>query len=162
MKPAVLDTIAQLIEHRFGVVAEQNRRFDWPTGSVTADLYLPAPLHCVVQLDDPNHCTRQRAATIRAYSPDTPLNYDVRRYLADTRDGDTALAEADARADLLPLQYGLNPTVRIRYDEITEPLDDCIIALLAKRFAYHAGTTFQKMIDTAGAKPHSTDHWRNL
>ncbi len=162
MKATVLTTLATIIEHRFGVVAEREKTFTWPGGTVTADLYLPAPLHCLVQLDDPGHCTRQRAAILRAYPPDTPLNFDVRRYLADTRDGSAALAEADRLADLLPLEHGFNPTVRIRYDELTEPLDDCIVALLAKRFAYHAGTTFQNMIATAGAKPHSPTLWSNL
>jgi hypothetical protein len=162
VKQAVLDILAKLIEHRFSVVAERNKQFIWPTGSVIADMYLPAPLHCLVQLDDAAHCTRQRAAVIRGYLPETPLNYDVRRYLADTRDGDPALAQADAQADLLPLQHGFNPTVRIRFDEITTPLEDCIVSLLAKRFAYHAGTTFQSMLDNAGAKPHSTDLWKNL
>lgn|GEM_PF-3141589 len=162
MKQPVLDILAKLIEHRFDAVAERNKTFVWPGGTVLADLYLPDPLRCIVQLDDAAHCTRQRAATIRAYPPTVALNYDVRRYLADQRDGDPALAQADTLADLLPLQHDLNPTIRIRFDELTEPLDDCIIALLAKRFAVHAGTVFQKMIETAGAKPHSQDMWRNL
>ena len=75
---------------------------------------------------------------------------------ADQAPGDAQLARQDVAIDLLPAKHGLNPTVRIREDEITEPLNECIAALLAKRFAYHAGTTFHLMLENAGAKPHRT------
>jgi hypothetical protein len=151
----VLDAVASLMRRRFGVVAERNKQFV----SVTADLYLPAPLHCIVQFDDASHCTRERAGIIASYPPNTPLNFDVRRYLADQVPGDKALAQADTLADLLPPKHGLNPTVRIRADEIVEltgSLEARVEALLSRRFAFHAGTTFQHMLDTAGAKPHRT------
>lgn len=154
MKPVLLELLARYFEQRFGIRAESNRVFAWPEGTVRADLYLPPPLHCLVQFDDESHCTRQRADTIRQYPPGLPLNYDVRRYLADIRDGDAMLAQADALADRLPVAHGFNPTVRIRYDELHEPLMDCLEKLLAHRFAIHAGTTFQRMIETAGGKPH--------
>ena len=153
MKQLVLDEI----ERRFDVRGERDKPFAWPDGTITADLYLPPPYHCIVQFDEPPHCTRQRAATIRAYPPHTPLNYTVRRYLADQSNGDPALAQADALTDLLPVRHGLNPTIRIRADELAElsgPLSQRIATLLDQRFAFHAGTTFQNMIETAGAKPH--------
>ena len=83
----------------------------------------------------------------------------MRRYHADQTSGEAAIAQADLLADLLPPKHGLNPTVRIRADEIEEltgPLPDRIESLLSKRFAYHAGTTFHLMVDNAGAKPHRT------
>jgi hypothetical protein len=173
-KDSVLDAVASLMRQRFNVEAERNKSFVWslPSGvilskakdlpsnyTVVADLYLQPPLHCLVQFDDTSHCTRQRAATFANYPSDTPLNFDVRRYHADQTSGEAAIAQADLLADLLPPKHGLNPTVRIRADEIEEltgPLPDRIESLLSKRFAYHAGTTFHLMVDNAGAKPHRT------
>ncbi len=164
-KHAVLDAVASLMRRRFDVAAERDKPFVWGDATILADLYLPAPLHCIVQFDDATHCTRERAATFANYPPDAPLNFDVRRYLADQTNGDAALAHADVLADLLPPKHGFNPTVRIRADEIAEssgPLAERIESLLAKRFAYHAGTTFHLMMDNAGAKPHSQTMHRDL
>jgi hypothetical protein len=162
------------MRRRFNVDAQRNKAFVWPlpkdvilseakdlssTVTVLADLYLPDPLHCIVQFDDATHCTRERAKTFTNYPSDTPLNFDVRRYLADQTPGDAALAQSDMLADLLPPKHGLNPTVRIRFDEIDEPngpLANRIESLLSNRFACHAGTTFHLMVDNAGAKPHRT------
>jgi len=151
-KEAVLNAVASLMRRRFDVEAERNRRFDF----VVADLYLPAPLHCIVQFDDLTHCTRERAVTFANYPPDKPLNFDVRRYKADQAPGSAALAEQDRLADSID---GLNPTVRLRADEIEElsgPLEQRVETLLSRRFAFHAGTVFQKMLESAGAKPHRT------
>jgi hypothetical protein len=164
-KHAVLNAVASLMRRRFDVAAERNQQFIWGDATVTAHLYLPAPLHCIVQFDDPSHCTRERAATFANYPSDTPLNFDVRRYHADQTPGDTAIAQADELADLLPPTHGLNPTVRIRADELDEltgPLTERIESLLSKRFAYHAGTTFHLMVENAGAKPHSQTMHRGL
>jgi hypothetical protein len=153
------------MRQRFKVEAERNKQFLWGDATVMADLYLPAPLHCLVQFDDAPHCTRERAATFANYPSDTPLNFDVRRYHADQTSGDAALAQADVLADLLPPKQGLNPTVRIRDDEIEElsgPLAERIESLLSKRLAYHAGTMFHLMVDNAGAKPHSQTMHGNL
>ena len=158
-KKVVLNAVASLMRRRFDVVAERDKPFVWGDATILADLYLPAPLHCIVQFDDANHCTRERAATFANYPPDAPLNFDVRRYHADQTSGDAAVAQADVLADLLPPKHGLNPTVRIRADEIDEltgPISDRIESLLSKRFAFHAGTTFHLMVDNAGAKPHRT------
>ncbi len=158
-KNAVLDAVASLMRRRFNVNAERNKSFVWGDTTVVADLYLPDPLHCIVQFDDTTHCTRERAATFANYPADTPLNFDVRRYHADQTPGDAALAQADMLADLLLPKHGLNPTVRIRFDELDElngPLVERIESLLSKRFAYHAGTTVHLMVDNAGAKPHRT------
>ena len=172
-KDSVLDAVASLMRQRFNVAAERNKSFVWPLPSgvilseakdlasnftVIADLYLPPPLHCIIQFDDATHCTRERAATFANYPSDTPLNFNVRRYYADQTNGDIALAQADVLADQLPPKQGLNPTVRIRFDEIEEltgPLAERIESVLSHRFAYHAGTTFHLMVDNAGAKPHS-------
>ena len=154
-KDTVLDAVASLMRRRFDVQAERDKPFD----SIVADLYLPAPLHCIVQFDDAAHCTLERAATLAGYPPNTPLNFDVRRYLADQSPGDTVTAQADVLADLLPPKLGLNPTVRIRADEISElsgPLEARVEILLSRRFAVHAGTVFQNMLENAGAKPHRT------
>ena len=54
---------------------------------------------------------------------------------------------------------GLNPTVRIRYDEVAElpgTVEERVEQILSKRFAYHAGTTFHLMLENAGGKPHRT------
>ena len=164
-KNAVLDAVASLMRRRFAVVAERDRQFVWGDATILADLYLPAPLHCIVQFDDAPHYTRERAATFANYPSDAPLNFDVRRYLADQTNGDTTLAQADVLADLLPPKHGFNPTVRIRADEIGEligPLTERIESLLSKRFAFHAGTTFHLMVDNAGAKPHSQTMHRDL
>jgi hypothetical protein len=149
---SVLNTVASLMQRRFDVVAERDKEF----GPVTVDLYLPAPLHCAVQFDDATHCTRERAATFASYPPDAPLNCDVRRYLTDQTPGDAELAEMDKRTDLID---GLNPTVRIRYDEVAElpgPMEARVETLLSRRFAFHAGTVFQNMLANAGGKPHRT------
>jgi hypothetical protein len=164
-KQAVLDAVASLMRRRFSVDAERNKHFVWGDTTITADLYLPDPLHCIVQFDDATHCTCERAKTFANYPADVPLNFDVRRYHADQTPGDAALAQSDMLADLLPPKHGLNPTVRIRFDEIEElngPLTDRIELLLSKRFAYHAGTTFHLMLDNAGAKPHSQTMHNNL
>ena len=164
-KDTVLDAVASLMRQRFDVVGERDKTFAWPEGIVVADLHLPAPLHCIVQFDDARHCTRERAATFAGYPDDAPLNFDVRRYLADQTSGNAAIAQADMLADLLPPKKGLNPTVRIRADEIDEstgPLVDRIESLLSRRFAFHAGTTFQLMLENAGAKPHSPTLHRDL
>jgi hypothetical protein len=164
-KEAVLDAVASLMRQRFNVKAECNKQFIWGDAKMMADLYLPAPLHCIIQFDDASHCTRERAATFANYPSDTPLNFDVRRYHADQLSGDTAIAQTDMLADQLPPKQGLNPTVRIRADEIEElsgPLGERIESLLSKRFAYHAGTTFHLMVDNAGAKPHSQTMHGNL
>lgn len=153
------------MRRRFNVDAERNKSFVWGDATITADLYLPDPLHCIVQFDDTAHCTRERAKTFANYPADAPLNFDVRRYHADQSDGNAALAKADTLADLLPPKHGLNPTVRIRFDELDElngPLIERVELLLSKRFAYHAGTTFHLMVDNAGAKPHSQDMFQNL
>jgi hypothetical protein len=166
------------MRRRFKVEAERDKQFDLECAdlsallengkagtssrtpkqvTVLADLYLPHPLHCIVQFDDATHCTRERATTLASYPPDLPLNFDVRRYLSDQLPGDAALAQSDMLADLLPPKHGLNPTVRIRSDEIDQlagSLAERIEALLSKRFALHAGTTFHLMIENAGAKPH--------
>jgi hypothetical protein len=164
-KQAVLDAVASLMRRRFNVTAEPNKSFVWGDTTITADLYLPDPLHCIVQFDDATHCTRERAATFANYPADAPLNFDVRRYHADQTSGDTVLAQADMLADLLPPKHGLNPTVRIRFDELNEldgPVVERIELLLSKRFAYHAGTTFHLMVDNAGAKPHSQTMYKDL
>lgn len=148
-KDEILDAVASLMRRRFDVAGERNK----PFGPVTVDLYLPAPLNCAVQFDDATHCTRERAKTFASYPPDAPLNFDVRRYRADQAPGSAELARQDMQADLIP---GLNPTVRIRYDEISEPLEECIETLLSKRFSYYAGTTFHLMLENAGGKPHRT------
>ena len=151
-KEEVLNAVASLMRRRFDVTAERNKKF----GPVTVDLYLPEPLNCAVQFDDATHCTRERAATFASYPPDTPLNFDVRRYRADQTTGSATLAAQDQQADLIP---GLNPTVRIRHDEIEElpgPLEERVEKILSKRFAYHAGTTFHLMLENAGGKPHRT------
>lgn len=156
-KDTVLEAVAALMRHDFEIEGKRNQRFDWPEGSVVADLYLPAPLHCIVQFDDATHCTRERALTFGAYPEGTPLNFDVRRYRADQTDGDAQIAAADVVIDQLPPKHGLNPTVRIRADELAElngPLAQRVEALLAKRFAYHSGTVFQGMLTNAGGKPH--------
>jgi len=140
------------MRRRFDVTGERDKQF----GPVTVDLYLPAPLHCAVQFDDASHCTRQRAMTFMSYPADAPLNFDVRRYQADQTSGNAELAEKDKLADMID---GLNPTVRIRYDEVEElpgTLEECVEQILSKRFAYHAGTTFHLMLENAGAKPHRT------
>jgi hypothetical protein len=156
---AVLDAVASLMRRRFDVVGERDKTFAWAEGTIVADLYLPSPLHCIVQFDDATHCTRERAATFASYPPETPLNFDVRRYLADRAPGAAAVANTDVLADLVPLQHGFNPTVRVRADEIEElsgPLIERIESLFSRRFAFHAGTTFHLMLDSAGAKPHRT------
>ena len=153
------------MRRRFNVDAERDKAFVWGDTTITADLYLPDPLHCIVQFDDATHCSCERAKTFANYPSDAPLNFDVRRYLADQTAGDAALAQSDMLADLIPPRHGLNPTVRIRFDEIGEssgPLADRIESLLSKRFAFHAGTTFHLMVDNAGAKPHSQTMHRNL
>ena len=153
------------MRQRFNVKAERNKQFAWGDVKIVADLYLPPPLHCIVQFDDASHCTRERAMTFANYPSDTPLNFDVRRYLADQTPGDAASAQADVLADQLPPEHDLNPTVRIRADEVeglTGPLAERIESLLSKRFAYHAGTTFHLMVDNAGAKPHSQTMHGNL
>lgn len=179
-RDTVLDAVALLMQQRFNVVAERDKQFVWPLPkgvilseakdlpshvTVIAHLYLPPPLHCIVQFDDATHCTRERAKMFANYPADIPLNFDVRRYHADQTSGDAALAQADVLADILPPKHGLNPTVRIRADEVEElsgPLTERIESLLSKRFAYHAGTTFHLMVDNAGAKPHSQTMHRNL
>ena len=164
-KDSVLDAVACLMRQRFNVEAERNKQFIWDDVKIVTDLYLPAPLHCLVQFDDAPHCTRERAATFANYPSDTPLNFDVRRYHADQTSGGAAIAQADVLVDQLPTKHGLNPTVRIRADEIEEfsgPLAERIESLLSKRFAYHAGTTFHLMVDNAGAKPHSQTMHGNL
>ena len=148
----VLDAVASLMLRHFDVTGERNKQF----GPVTVDLYLPAPLHCAVQFDDATHCTRERAATFASYPATAPLNFDVRRYKADQTSGSTEIAANDQRADMIE---GLNPTVRIRYDELEElpgTLEARVEIILSKRFAYHAGTTFHLMLENAGAKPHRT------
>ncbi len=158
-KQTVLASVAELMRFDFEVNAEIDKQFDWPEGSVTADLYLPPPLHCIVQFDDATHCTRQRAATFSKYPADAPLNFDVRRYRADQMEGDAQIATTDMVVDLLPPKHGLNPTVRIRFDEIAElpgTLPERIQTLLSRRFAYHSGTVFQNMLANAGGKPHRT------
>jgi hypothetical protein len=164
-KRAVLQAVAALMRERFGVRAVPRRRFDWTEGVVTADLYLPPPLHCLVQFDGATRCTRERARTIAAYPPDTPLSYDTGRYLADRRRGSRAVASREARADLLPPRHELNPTVRLRADELAEltgPLPRRVAALLDQRLALNAGTEFQRLLDNAGAKPHGIHFWRQL
>ncbi len=164
-RDVILDAVASLMRRRFNVEAERKKVFVWDDATIAADLYLPAPLHCIVQFDDATHCTRERAATFANYPSDAPLNFDVRRYLADQTSGDAAIAQADILADLLPPKHGLNPTVRIRADELEEltgPLTDRIESLLSHRFAFHAGTTFHLMVDNAGAKPHSQTMHRDL
>jgi len=151
-KHTVLDAVASLMRRHFDVTGERNRSF----GSVTFDLYLPPPLHCAVQFDDATHCTRERAATFAGYPPDAPLNFDVRRYLADQTPGSAELAAQDKLADFID---DLNPTVRIRQDEVEEltgTLEERVEAILSRRFAYHAGTTFHLMLENAGGKPHRT------
>jgi hypothetical protein len=158
-KDSVLDAVASLMRQRFNVKAERNKQFVWGDVKIVADLYLPTPLDCIVQFDDVPHCTRERAATFAHYPSDTPLNFDVSRYHADQTSGDAAIAQTDVLADQLPPKHGLNPTVRIRADEIEEltgPLAERIESVLSHRFAYHAGTTFHLMVDNAGAKPHRT------
>lgn len=158
-KDAVLDAVASLMRRRFNVEGERDKHFAWGNATVTADLYFPTPLHCIVQFDDASHCTRERAATFTSYPADAPLNFDVRRYCADQTSGDSGLAAVDMLADLLPPRHGLNPTVRVRFDEIDEltgPLPNRVESLLSNRFAFHAGTTFHLMIENAGAKPHRT------
>jgi len=155
VKLDVLNTVAALMQHRFNVTGERDKTFD----GIAVDLYLPAPLNCIVQLDDARHCTRQRALTFANYPADAPLNFDVRRYRADQDDGDAELARQDVLIDLLPAKHGLNPTVRIRHDEIAElpgTMEERVEQILSKRFAYHAGTTFHLMLENAGAKPHRT------
>ena len=152
MKDEVINAVASLMRRRFDIAGERNKKF----GPVTVDLYLPEPLNCAVQFDDESHCTRERAATFAGYPPDAPLNFDVRRYKADQQAGDAEVARQDVQSDLLP---GLNPTVRIRYDEIEElpgTLEERVEQILSKRFAYHAGTTFHLMLENAGGKPHRT------
>jgi len=179
-KNAVLDAVASLMRRRFNVDGERNKPFVWPlpkdvilseakdlssTVTVLADLYLPAPLHCIVQFDDETHCTRERAKTFASYPSDAPLNFDVRRYHADQTTGDAALAQADVLVDLLPPKHGLNPTVRIRFDELEElsgPLTKRIEFVLSTRLAFHASTTFHLMVDNAGPKPHSQTMHRGL
>ena len=164
-KQAVLDAVASLMRRRFNVADERNKQFVWDDTTIVANLYFPAPLHCIVQFDDASHCTRERAATFANYPSETPLNFDVRRYYADQTNGDAALAQSDMQVDLLPPQHGLNPTVRIRADELDElsgPLAERIESLLSQRFAFHAGTTFHLMADNAGAKPHSQTMHENL
>lgn len=146
------DEVLNAVARSFQVTGQRDQSFD----GIPVDLYLPAPLNCIVQFDDARHCTRERAATFADYPADVALNFDVRRYRADQSPGDPTLARQDMAIDLLPAKYGLNPTVRIRYDELSEPLDACLTGLLAKRFAVHAGTTFHLMVDHAGAKPHRT------
>jgi hypothetical protein len=151
----ILAAVAALMHHRFNVTGERDKSFD----GIAVDLYLPAPLNCIVQFDDARHCTRQRALTFADYPSDAPLNFDVRRYRADQDAGDPELARQDVLIDLLPAKHGLNPTVRIRHDEVAElpgSLEERITLLLARRFAYHAGTTFHLMLENAGAKPHRT------
>jgi hypothetical protein len=152
VKEAVINAVASLMRRRFDMTGERDKQF----GPVTVDLYLPEPLNCAVQFDDETHCTRERAATFASYPPDTPLNFDVRRYKADQRAGNAKLAEQDRLTDLIA---GLNPTVRIRYDEIEAlpgTLEERIEQILSKRFAFHTGTTFHLMLENAGAKPHRT------
>lgn len=185
-KNAVLNAVASLMRRRFDVAAERNKELVLECAALSAllengkagtssrtpnrvniiaDLYLPAPLHCIVQFDDESHCTRERAATFANYPSDAPLNFDVRRYVADQTSGDDVIAQVDTLADLLPPKHGFNPTVRIRADEIGElsgPLSDRIESLLSHRFALHAGTTFHLMVDNAGAKPHSQTMHRGL
>jgi hypothetical protein len=149
-KQTVLDAVASLMRRRFGVTGERDKTF----GAIVADLYLPEPLHCLVQFDDAAHCTRERARTLASYPPDVPLNFDVRRYKTDQTPGSDALAEQDRLTDLIP---GLNPTVRIRQDEVEElpgTVEERVEVILSRRFAYHAGTTFHLMLEHAGAKPH--------
>lgn len=151
-KQTVLDAVAALMRRRFDVVAERDKTF----GPVTVDLYLPEPMNCAVQFDDATHCTRERAATFASYPSDTPLNFDVCRYKADQTPGSVQLAASDRQADLID---GLNPTVRIRYDEVEElqgTLEERVERILSKRFAFHAGTTFHLMLENAGGKPHRT------
>jgi hypothetical protein len=164
-KTAVLDAVATLMRQRFSVAPERDKQFIWGDAKIIADLYLPPPLHCIVQFDDATHCTRERAATFAKYPADTPLNFDVRRYLADQTNGDAAIAQADVLLDQLPPKHDLNPTVRIRFDEIEEltgPLAQRVEHILSHRFAYHAGTTFHLMVETAGTKPHSQTMHGNL
>jgi hypothetical protein len=115
-KDSVLDAVASLMRQRFGVTGERNKQFIWDGVTIMADLYLPAPLNCIVQFDDATHCTRERAATFANYPSDTPLNFDVRRYYADQSNGDAAIAQTDMLVDQIPPKHGLNPTVRIRAD----------------------------------------------
>src|SRR5579862_4409487 len=106
-KNSVLDAVASLMRQRFGVTGERDKQFAWDDAKITADLYLPAPLHCIVQFDDATHCTRERAATFANYPADTPLNFDVRRYYADQTNGDTTIAQADVLLDQLPPKHDL-------------------------------------------------------
>jgi len=179
-KEVVLDAVERVLSLYFNIVSERDKEFCWvmPKSmqalcgrlgkelnygvsqeiNIVAQAFFPDPINCIIQFDDETHCNQERARIFDLYPPGIPLNFDVWKYTQDQRTGGTtSVIFNDVMTDLLAPLNGLNPTVRIRRDEVGLSVSEYeakIRSLLARRFAIHAGTTFGHMLDNAGAKPH--------
>lgn len=168
----VVDALAQLLEQKYRVTCEREKRFPWlrlGRRGIVADAFFGSPLNCLFVFDPPDHLTADRGRTLSEHPHDTPLNFDFRLHLemcAESRARSSVRtrrrAAADARLDLLPPRHGLNPTLRLAEAEIADKIHGAINErklraaleeLLERKLSLHIGTTFQQLLDHPSGKP---------
>ena len=86
------------------------------------DYYIPA-LNCLLEFDESQHFTFPRALTFPHYPQRLRLGFDKREWIErcqvlnrhdnDPPHRDEARAWYDALRDILPVQFGMKPTIRI-------------------------------------------------
>jgi hypothetical protein len=87
-----------------------------------SDYYIKS-LNCIVEFDESQHFTAPRALTLSLYPRGVKLGYDKKDWLAKCRNinrhdntpicRDETRAWYDALRDLLPIHFGMSPTVRL-------------------------------------------------
>ena len=86
------------------------------------DYYVSRP-GFIVEFDESQHFTKQRLVTLRCYTLDLPVGFDLPEWMhlcelwnsddPTPPDRDERRAWYDCLRDLLPIHYGLQPTVRL-------------------------------------------------
>jgi hypothetical protein len=168
----VVDALARLLEEKYRVRCERQKRFPWlrlGRKAIVAEAYFGPPLHCLFVFDSAEHLTPDRGRTIAAYPSDTPLSFHFRLHqelCAESRMRSTPRtrerAAQDAQLDLVPPKHGLNPTLRLAEAEIADRINGevterklrvALEALLERTLSLHIGTTFQQLLDHPSGKP---------
>jgi very-short-patch-repair endonuclease len=120
--PSTLHNILKVIEAYRGIPVQGQKNY-----KLAFDFYIPK-LKLAIEFDEKQHFTPLRAVALKAYPADINLGFDKQRWIAlseQIRAGDNSpiyrdeqRAFYDAIRDILALQKGLNPVIRIFENDV--------------------------------------------
>ena len=116
--------------HNVLTLHREHQNFVRGRGSLGCDIFLSKTYNCIVEVDEEQHFTIPRRIALDNYPTDILLGFDRESYTElcrihrrndpDPPYRDEQRAFYDTLRDIVPLEFGLNPTVRVHVYEFID------------------------------------------